>query len=243
MVIGGTDQSVPWLALIPFAGSLLLFLASMITLWRTIVSTDKRAKDDREAAQQRANGDRDAAQLRANADREAARERADSDRRAAQERADADRQATQTREFNTWRRDAIVKAATDAVNAAIEAHDYYPSLPKKLLAPSQEGDPMDPISSAAKVIVFSSQTLKLVGAERAAADCLHMRDAITSQELRDLVRVLATQRGDAFAEAKLRFDTLREEINTRGNDFGEVVQEALQSVLPPPSGVSATPVG
>jgi hypothetical protein len=68
-----SSNSSIWTWLGPFGGSVLLFVASMITLWLTVKSTDKRAEHDRDAATQRANDDRDAARQRDEFDRRAAR--------------------------------------------------------------------------------------------------------------------------------------------------------------------------
>ena len=195
-----------WVSLAPFGGSVLLFIAAMITLRVTIRSTDKRASADRDAATQRAKDDRD---------------------------------ATQAREFNTWRRDAIVKSATDAINAAIEAHDYYPTVPRKLrgtqvggvtVKSSPESDPFEPIASAAKAIAASGQTLALIGARRAADECLNMRNAVTDKELREIARAIAD--GEADQGAHERFEELRDDINERGNQFAAAIGVELRSVHP-----------
>jgi pyruvate/2-oxoglutarate dehydrogenase complex dihydrolipoamide acyltransferase (E2) component len=228
----------------------LLFVASMVTLWVTIASTNKRARDDRDAAQDRANADRDAAQDRANADREAARERAEADRDAARSRSVREREAArklaevnradaQACEFNTWRRDAIVKSATDAITAAIEAHDYYPTVPRRLrgaqvggvaVTSSPASDPFEPIASAAKAIAASGQTLALIGAQCAADECLNMRNAVTDTEIRSLAKTIAT--GEADQGAHERFEDLRDAINECGNQFARAIGVELRSVHP-----------
>ena len=181
-----------WVTLLPSFGSALLFVAAMVTLIVTINSTNKRAKDDREAARDR--------------------------------------------EFNTWRRDAIVRSATDAMNAALAANEYYPTLPRRIrdhrqITTAAVDTAMEPIADAAKVISASSQTLGVIGAHNASAYCLSLRAAVVHDDLRGhAVEIAKTTEAPQLVTE--RYEELREEINTRGNAFATAIREELRSVAP-----------
>ena len=149
---------------------------------------------------------------------------------AADERAVADRAAARQRDFNSWRRDAIVRAALDAMNAAVEVYEYYATLPTRMRSPATQGDPLATITDAAKLIFNSAQVLGLIGAKHAAAECFHMRNAVTDSRLRDYAAQLAKA---SDPEVQKRFDKLREEINTpRAYNFGVAIEEELRRSAP-----------
>lgn len=215
-----------WVTLLPSFGSALLFVAAMITLIVTIKSTNKRAKDDRDAAQERANDDREAAQQRANADRDAALERARDDRTAARQR-----------EFNNWRRDALLHAALDATTAAMDAHREYTGMPDRLRrrsslrigSASGADDPMIPINQAMRTIEASAYTIGLIAARNAASQCIQIREAIKDARIVALAHDIAKGGPN---DAQERYNKLLDRITWYANQFGVAVDEELRSTAP-----------
>lgn len=191
---GGQGLSV-WTWLTSFGPAVLLFFASMITLWMTIKTTNQRAQDDR-----------DAANLRANEDRNASRER----------------------DRLTWRRDTLLRLATETMSAAITAHQQYRralDLPEHAEAGAGW---LDRITDAGKVITSASTTLQIIGATEAASECMHLRNAVMDDELLQLV----SENARRLKHHRERFDQLTNYIDTRATVFAAIVTKEIGEPQP-----------
>lgn len=190
------DSVSGWTVWLPFAGSVVLFVASMITLSFTIRSTNERAEADRQAAQQRANDDREAAMARVEADRDAARER----------------------DRNSWRRDTLLRVATEALSATVAASEQYRKVPDS--PDNADVDVLlDSVTAAGAVILAASTTLGVMGVTESASECRYLYGAATDAELQQLVRSKARwdQNGwDRFAE-------LLGQIGHRAGIFSQII--------------------
>lgn len=149
---------------------------------------------------------------------------------AADNRAKDDRADARQRDFDTWRRDAIAKAAVDAMNAAVQAYECYSTSPGRMRSLASQGDPLETVTNAAWLIFTSAQVLGLIGAKHAAAQCFHMRNAVVDNRLREYAAQLA-KGGDP--EVQKRFDKLREGIMTpRSYNFAVAIEEELRRSAP-----------
>jgi len=188
-------QEPLWVALLPFGGSVLLFIAAMITLAVTIKSTNNRARADRDATQQRANDDRDAARER-------------------------DRAA--------WRRDTLLRLATDAMTATVTAHQQF----RRALDAPEHTDAgaewLDRVTVAGQVIMSASTTLRIIGAPEASSQCIHLRHAVMDEELLQLVGEYARR----LQPHRARFEKLLSNIDTRATVFATVIANEIGEPQP-----------
>lgn len=237
-----------WVTLVPFFGSTLLFVAAMVTLIVTIGSTNKRAKDDRDAAQQRANDDRDAAQKRANDDRDAALDRARDDRHAARQR-----------DSDTWRRDMLLRIGSEILEAAFAIEDRHRAI-SYATVPAELPPHLDAIEEQGNRISSGFFKLRLIGSHELADLCRGIRGAFGSRELQSAslechremrcsrepenANNLSAEAGAVLLRERLEL-LLRPAANAR-EAFGDLVERELQTLstpdLEPPASPTAQPV-
>lgn len=189
MIFNFASQTPLWVSLLPFAGSVLLFVAAMVTLAFTIRSTNKRAKEDRVAAQ-----------VLAVADRDAAREK--------------DRIA--------WRRDTLLRLATEAMSATVTATEQY----RRVRDSPEKADVsrlLDRITAAGEVILSASTTLSILGATESASECQYLYGAVTDKELKKLLGEKPTWDQGAWE----RFAELLGQIDHRAGVFAQIIAKEI----------------
>ena len=131
--------------------------------------------------------------------------------------------AADQRERSAWRRDTLLKAATDAMSAAITAHQQYRralDLPEHT---SAGADWLDRVTDAGQIITSASTTLQIMGATESASECLYLRNAVMDDELLQLVAA-NTRRQQPHRE---RFNELANYIDTRATVFAQIVTKEI----------------
>ncbi|MEH3129123.1 MAG: hypothetical protein PGN27_04070 [Mycolicibacterium neoaurum] len=169
----------------------------MVTLFFTVRSADRRAEADRTSAQQRANDDRDAAMVRALADREAAHER---------DRA-------------SWRRDTLLRLATEAMSGTVAATEQYRRMLDYESSTDDATGILQRVIAASEVILSASTTLTILGVTESASECRHLYIAVTEKELQKLVR----DRGIWHQGDWERFAELLGKIDHRAGVFAQII--------------------
>lgn len=151
-----TDWRVVWL---PFAGSALLFLGAMITVWRTNRASAKRSAKELDRAGIRHKSEMCALDRRSKAEIEATRER----------------------DSRNWRRDTLLRLGTDTVQYAIDARSELSKAANSMRPLTR--DQLDPVVRAAAKVNANAESLDLLGAGEAAALCRVLYETLIDEDL------------------------------------------------------------
>jgi len=219
-----TNHTDGWVVWLPFAGSALLFVASMITVWWTTRAASSRLAKELEVAKIRHT----------------------SEMLALDRRSKTEIEATQQRDHRNWRRDQLLRIGIDVVQCAIDARGELSKAANSWRPMTR--DQLDPVVRAAAKVNANTESLALLGADQAAALCRVLYDSLVDDDLwnsgyslnRSLARDaespeaqgLDPEYDEVFVSAETRdslsrFADMLSRITSARSQFNEAVKDAL----------------
>ncbi|MCA4755256.1 hypothetical protein [Mycolicibacterium fortuitum] len=166
---------------------------------------------------------------------------------AADSRANTDRAEARDRDFRQWQRDTLVRLSSEVIESALDANASYNRLAHST-KPLDENS-ADSIEAAGRRVAVGGLNLRLIGAHRAADQCVNLRNAIQNgdalgamvdynvvfrRSLRPGADEDQEELGKLVAGSRAAFDTYRQSIDDARGRFGEIVEQELHTL-------SATP--